>query len=104
VDHGGERKFRGRRTEVGGRKRKRKRKRKRRRTSNIEHPTLNIEVKRKRERSEVRGQRSLGKNLKIWHVLWHRRTWGRMPQGRTGTGCPSYEEEIEEAASSSSDF
>jgi hypothetical protein len=45
-----------------------------------------------------------GKIVKIWHVLWHFRTWGRMPQGRTGTGCPSYEEEIEEAASSSSVF
>jgi hypothetical protein len=72
------------RTEGGGRKRKRKRKRKR--------------------ESAVSSQWSVGKNLKIWHVLWHRRTWGRMPQGRTGTGCPSYEEEIEEAASSSSDF
>jgi hypothetical protein len=36
--------------------------------------------------------------------LWLFRTWSRMLQGRTGTRCPSYDEEIEEAASSSSDF
>jgi hypothetical protein len=78
------------RTEGGGRKRKRKRKRER-------------ERERERE-SKVSGQWSLGKIVKMWHVLWRFRTWGRMPQGRTGTGCPSYEEEIEEAASSSSVF
>jgi hypothetical protein len=50
-------------------------------------------------REEVRRQRSEGVNFLEAACLWLLRTWSRMLQGRTGTGCPSYDEE---AASSSS--
>jgi hypothetical protein len=53
---------------------------------NIEHSTLNIEVKMK---SEVRGE-----DHEEAACHWRFRTWSRMLQGRTGTGCPSYEEEV----------
>jgi hypothetical protein len=43
---------------------------------------------------EVRRQRSEGVNFLEAACLWLLRTWSRMLQGRTGTGCPSYDEEV----------
>jgi hypothetical protein len=34
-----------------------------------------------------------GREGKEWRVHWIFRTWSRMLQGRTGTGCPSYGED-----------